>query len=454
MFRLAVLKTGLVLCMASLATGPCHAEAVDGATGQTQLMQAGSLATQEEQDRLVIGKSFFSVPWVAAPSATTARDGLGPLFNSNTCASCHQASTAGRMLTENGHPTRAMVVKLAQPHRHAGRDKTTVTVPDPVYGYQIAINGVSGVRFEARPGLGAHIKKVVFPDGTQVNLTWHTPYLEQLNYGLLSTDTTLNLRLAPMLNGTGLIEQIPEQAILAGADPDDLDGNGISGRPNWVYDPLHKVFMLGRFGYKASQSSVMMQTADAAAHDMGLTNPYYPQEQCTPAQTACLQAPAGRTSAAGETLDLPMNRLEAISFYVNHLNGSVRQNNGVLPQAFMAGKQQFNTIGCAQCHRPAFKTVKGISIFPYSDFLLHDMGPELADGRPEFEAGTNEWKTAPLWGGATKKREGWRFLHDGRAASHLEAILWHGGEAGAARQAFMQLSAPEREQLIQFLESL
>lgn len=452
MFSPAVLKTGLTLLMVLPAAGNIHAGQLVKAATQTQPEQTSLPAGAE--DLLVTGRSFFSVPWVAAPSATTARDGLGPLFNSNTCASCHQVKNTGSLLNANGHLSRALVVKLAQPQAHAGRDKTVITVPDPVYGYQIAINGISGVLFEAHPGLTGHVKQVTFPDGSVVELKWHIPFLEQLNYGPLNARTTLSLRLAPMLNGTGLIEQIPEQEILAWADPEDQDNNGISGRPNWVYDPLHKIFMLGRFGYKASQSSIMMQTADAAAHDMGLSNPYFPQELCTPSQAACLQAPAGRPSARGETLDLPMSRLEAISFYVNHLNGSARQDSDVLPQAVTAGKKLFNAIGCAQCHRPAFKTVKGTGIFPYSDFLLHDMGPELADGRPEFEAGINEWKTAPLWGGATKKRKGWRYLHDGRAASHLEAILWHGGEAAAARQAFMQLSASQREQLIQFLESL
>ena len=187
---------------------------------------------------------------------------------------------------------------------------------------------------------------------------------------------------------------------------------------------------------------------------MGLSNPYYPQEQCTSAQVACLQAPVGRTSASGETLDLPMERLEAISFYVNHLNGSVRQGSEVVAEELLSGKEHFHAIGCVQCHRSTFTTTQGMDIFPYSDFLLHDMGPELADGRPEFEATTHEWRTAPLWGGADKKQQGWRFLHDGRAANHLEAILWHGGEAEAARQAFIQLSASEREQLIHFLESL
>ena len=450
---MAVQIKGLVLLMACVLAGGSHAGALSGMATAVSATQA-ELSSEEEQDRLLIGRSFFTVPWVAAPSATTARDGLGPLFNSNTCASCHQAKVAGHLLNDKHEQSRALVVKLSQPQKHALRDKTTITVPDPVYGSQIAINGVSGVLYEATPGLDMQVKTVVFPDGTEVGLSWPVPYLKRLNYGPLSPDTRLSLRLAPMLNGTGLIEQIPEQAILAGADPNDRNRDGISGKANWVYDPLLQAFKLGRFGHKASQASVMMQTADAAAHDMGLTNPYFPEELCGSTQTACLQAPAGRPSARGETLDLPMHRLEAISFYVNHLNGSPKRRSDVLPQALAAGKALFQAVGCVQCHRPSFKTQKGQTIYPYSDFLLHDLGPALADARPEFDAQPNEWRTAPLWGSAEKVRQGWRFLHDGRAANHLEAILWHDAEAAASRQAFMQLNATEREQLIQFLESL
>ncbi|MBV7434654.1 hypothetical protein KRX19_06390 [Cardiobacteriaceae bacterium TAE3-ERU3] len=402
-------------------------------------------------DQFILGRSFFSVPWVVAPSATTARDGLGPLFNANTCTSCHVDNGAGIALADNGQPLRALTFKLAQPAKQGQREKESlINYGDPVYGRQVAINGNGKVAPEALTRLKHHKKIVTFPDGEIKELTFFEPYLENMNYGPLDTETQFALRQAPALAGMNLISKTDPEVILAYADPDDVDGDGISGRPNWVYDIAAQEMRLGKYGWKASQPTVVQQTADAAAHDMGLTNPLFPEELCTPAQTDCLDAPRGRPTAFG-ILDLPQQRLDAIAFYVTSFKAP---HPVTFSEQAKQGYSLFTSIGCSSCHRAQLTTKDGIKFAPYSDFLLHDMGEELADGRPEYLAQTTEWRTAPLWGVGARVRQKQRFLHDARAADPLEAILWHGGEADQVKQRFMALDRVQREALLTFLEAL
>ena len=214
--------------------------------------------------------------------------------------------------------------------------------------------------------------------------------------------------------------------------------------------------MLGRLGWKAGQPTIRLQTANAFHADIGITSTLFPQQNCPPAQSACLQAPGGGSP------ELPDERLAKIDFYVRTLAVPAMRN--VEDSAVRRGAQAFIQAGCDSCHTPRHVTaedyptppLRGQAIFPYTDVLLHDMGADLADNRPDGLASGSEWRTPPLWGlGLVETVSGHtRFLHDGRARSIEEAIMWHRGEGRASRDAFKGLSAEERTDLIEFLRSL
>ncbi len=412
-------------------------------TSDGRLNRAIGGLDDQAQDEFTIGRSFFSIPWVVAPSATTARDGLGPLFNANTCTSCHRGNGLGELYNAKGQISRAMVSKLT---RKSG-------LPVPHYGHQIAVNGTVKVPFEAMPTRTYTPVTVTYPDGRKVVLQQPTYGLTHLNYGELPDDVIIVQRRAPALVGLGLLSQVSTQTLLDNADPDDRDGDGISGRPNWVTDAAGKK-RLGRFTAKAGVATVRQQSADAAVNDMGLTNPVFPHEQCTATQTACQQAPRGRPDYRGISLDLTEARLAAMTSFLKHTRVPVKP----LDQMGERGKQLFQSVGCSRCHLPALETADGKVFSPYSDLLLHDMGEGLADGRQEFSATGREFRTAPLWGlssyGKTLKSKRPHYLHDGRANSVEEAILWHGGEAEGVKNTFMQLPATDRQAIFSFLQQL
>ncbi len=398
--------------------------------------------SDSEQDLFMMGRSFFAIPWVLAPSATTARDGLGPLFNANTCTSCHSGNGLGDTYTKSGNISRALITKLSRPNGE----------PDPHYGGQIAVNGSKNVPFEAMPTRSIEEIEVSYPDGKQVILHKPTYGLKNLNYGKLADDVVIVQRRAPALVGLGLLTKVSDKEILKNADTDDKDNNGISGKPNWL-DKDKRV--LGRFTAKAGTSSVFQQTAIAAVNDMGLTNPLFPEEICSPVQTACKNAPKGRPSVIdGQTLDLPANRLAAITFYLENTKIPVKKLNTIAQQ----GKELFTQIGCTDCHLSQMQTTNGMFFSPYTDLLLHDMGAGLADGRIEGSANEREFRTAPLWGlstyAKTLKSETPYYLHDSRATSVEEAIVWHSGEGEKSKQLFMKLPEKDRQAILEFLNQL
>ncbi len=397
--------------------------------------------SDNEQDLFIIGRSFFRVPWVLAPSATTARDGLGPLFNANTCSSCHRGNGLGETYNSKGHISRALISKLSRPNGQA----------IPHYGGQIAVNGTGNVPFEAMPTRTTETVKITYPDGKKVLLEKPTYGLTNLNYGKLADDVIIVQRRAPALVGLGLLSKVSDSEILKYADIEDNNKDGISGKPNWL-DKDKK--QLGRFTAKAGAASVFHQSAIAAANDMGLTNPLFPEELCTSQQSACKKAPRGRPDPAGGTLDLTAPRLAAIAFYLQHTRVPTKK----LDTTGKKGKVLFTQIGCANCHLSMLTTADHIRFSPYTDLLLHDMGEGLADGRIEGSASGREFRTAPLWGlstyAKTLKSKTPYYLHDSRAKTPEEAILWHGGEAEKSKQLFMQLSANERQALLAFLNQL
>ena len=293
-----------------------------------------------------------------------------------------------------------------------------------------------------------------YADGTRYSLRRPTYSVTEAAYGPIG-DIAISPRIAPVVFGMGLIEAIPEKAILALADSDDADGDGISGRPNYVLSDARGIEMLGRIGWKANVPTVEDQVAGAFLGDIGITTPVHLDENCTVVQTECQDAPNGGRP------ELTAERLAQVVFYNSTL--AVPQRRNLTEPEVRAGAEVFAELQCSSCHVSTFTTgehdieaVANQTITPFSDFLLHDMGPGLADGKPDGLASGSEWRTAPLWGiGLIEEVNGHTFLlHDGRARSIEEAILWHGGEAEIAKQGFVELDADRRKQIIAFLESL
>ncbi len=409
-----------------------------------------------------VGNSFFRSPWVIAPSTTTARDGLGPLFNTNACQNCHIKDGRGHPPEQDDVNAVSMLVRLSIPDDPAQAEliKKNGVLPEPVYGGQLQDMAVPGVEPEGRVRIEYEPMPVRFRDGTVVELRKPTLSITHLGYGPMHPETRASVRVAPPMIGLGLLEAIPDAAILANADPDDKDGDGISGRPNWVWDDEQQTVVMGRFGWKAGQPNLNQQNVHAFSGDMGLTTSLRNFDDCTPTQTDCLAAPNGN-GPDGEP-EVSDNILRLVLFYSRNLGVPARRN--IENPQVLAGKNLFYEAGCQQCHTPQFKTRHDAAepelanqvIRPYSDLLLHDMGAELADNRTEFQATGREWRTPPLWGiGLAQTVSGHaRFLHDGRARDLLEAVLWHGGEAQAAQRQVLAFDAEQRAALLAFLNSL
>ncbi|WP_122573425.1 di-heme oxidoredictase family protein [Pseudomonas viridiflava] len=409
-----------------------------------------------------VGNSFFRSPWVIAPSTTTARDGLGPLFNTNACQNCHIKDGRGHPPEAEDTNAVSMLVRLSIPDDPAFADliQRNGVLPEPNYGGQLQDMANPGVTPEGKVRVEYDALTVKFRDGTAVELRQPTLRITQLGYGPMHPETHVSARIAPPMIGLGLLEAIADEAVLANADPDDKNGDGISGRANWVWDDAQQKVVMGRFGWKAGQPNLNQQNVHAFSGDMGLTTSLRRFDDCTPAQTDCLAAPNGN-GPDGEP-EVSDNILRLVEFYTRNLGVPARRN--VDNPQVLTGKNLFFQAGCQQCHVPSFKTradaaepeLANQEIRPYTDLLLHDMGDGLADNRTEFQATGREWRTPPLWGlGLTAAVNGHtQMLHDGRARNALEAILWHGGEAQAAQRQVLAFNAEQREALLAFLNSL
>jgi len=409
-----------------------------------------------------VGNSFFRSPWVIAPSTTTARDGLGPLFNTNACQNCHIKDGRGHPPTPDAANAVSMLVRLSIPDapQFAKLIEQVGVVPEPVYGGQFQDMAVPGVAPEGKVRVDYTPVPVRFKDGTEVELRKPVLQITQLGYGPMHPDTRFSARVAPPMIGLGLLEAIPEEAILANAAAQAKDKNGINGRPNQVWDDALQKTVMGKFGWKAGQPNLNQQNVHAFSGDMGLTTSLRPFDDCTDAQTACKQAPNGN-GPDGEP-EVSDNILRLVLFYSRNL--AVPARRGVNDADVIAGKNLFFQAGCDSCHTPKYTTAANAAepelanqvIRPYSDLLLHDMGDGLADNRTEFQASGRDWRTPPLWGiGLTQAvSRHTQFLHDGRARNLLEAVLWHGGEAQAAQQQVLSFNAEQRAALLAFLNSL
>ncbi|WP_108880058.1 di-heme oxidoredictase family protein [Anderseniella sp. Alg231-50] len=407
-----------------------------------------------------IGNGIFRKLWVSAPASTNSSDGLGPLYNARACQRCHLKDGRGHPPENLSDNAVSMLLRVGIP---LSGDKPPVK-PDPVYGGQIQDFAIQGHKPEARIELRYEEFAVELSGGETVMLRRPKIELADLAYGAMHPDVRLSARIANQMIGLGLLEAISAPDILANADPEDADGDGISGRPNMVMNLEAGMAEPGRFGWKAGQPTVRQQSAAAFSGDMGLSTSLITPGagDCTEPQAACLQAKNGADPAEGN-VEVPDEMLDLVAFYARNL--AVPKRSDAQSDQVLAGKALFSSAGCAACHVPSFRTLdsrdvapeqKGQTIWPYTDLLLHDMGDGLADGLPEGQALGREWRTAPLWGiGATEIVSGHTlFLHDGRARNLTEAILWHGGEAQAARDAFAAMTPKERADLIAFVSSL
>ncbi|MDI3283487.1 di-heme oxidoredictase family protein [Polyangium sp. 15x6] len=391
------------------------------------------------------GLALFDVAWTVGGEID--RDGLGPTYVGTSCRSCHFRGGRGAP-PPPGQPMTSMLVRLSIP----SEDGATF-VPDPRYGDQIQNKAIPGVTPEGWFSVDHAPKPGSYADGTSYELLEPTYTARDLAFGPLAADTRISPRVAQPMIGLGLLAAVRDEDIEALADPDDANGDGIRGRRNHV--SIDNTLMPGRFGWKANEVDLARQTAGAFLGDIGITSPLRPTDNCPPIQVDC-------AAAAGTTLDIDPARFDAIIVF-SHLIAVPHRPDAADPEVLL-GKALFSQTRCNACHTPSFVTgplagfpeVEGQRIYPYTDLLIHDMGPGLADDRPDHEAGGRDFRTAPLWGvGMTSLISGHtRLLHDGRARSIEEAILWHGGEAEASREAFRALSASERAALLRFVDSL
>lgn len=369
-------------------------------------------------DRLAVavGKALFERDWVPAPASTRSTDGLGPLFNARSCAGCHHGGGGATVADDESGVPRGLVLRLPT---------------ESPYGRQLQTGAVPGLAAEGAPLVRYTDVPVTLANGATVVLRRPTFTIDAAAFG--PPPARLSPRLAPSLRGLGLLAAVPAEAIAARADPDDRDGDGIRGRVG-----------AGRFGLRAEQPGLREQAADALLVDLGLATTLRaePAGDCSAAQAACRAAPQG-DEAGQPGIELGDEILDSIIAYLAALPPPAAPKDGGNP----TGSALFGSLGCAACHAP---TLVGATVAPYTDLLLHDLGPDLGDQGGASDPAARLWRTAPLWG----LGEAAALLHDGRARDAQEAILWHGGEAAAAREQYRALDADARAHLLSFLAGL
>jgi CxxC motif-containing protein (DUF1111 family) len=412
---------------------------------------ASATLTADQSVDFGVGNSLFRQSWVTAPSSTTARDGLGPFFNAISCSACHFKDGRGRPPAFDGEMGKGLLLRLSV----AGSDEWGGALNDPVYGHQLQDNALLGVTVKGTYTVAYQTLTETLADGTVVELLSPTYTINNLGYGSMAAGLLVSPRVGNQVIGLGLLEAVPHSTYLGYADEFDANGDGISGRANYVYDKESNSLKMGLFGWKANQPSIRQQVAAAFLNDIGITSPIFPDEYAPPGFDIS-------TIPNGGTPEIDNVAFNRVVLYSQTLSVPVRRNYDA--QNVLRGKQLFADLNCVACHIPKMQTgndyyIEGLrnqTIRPFTDMLLHDMGSGLADGAPDYLATGSEWRTPPLWGiGLINTVNGHtRLLHDGRARNVTEAILWHGGEAEASKNAFKQLSQEERQDLLDFLNSL
>lgn len=397
---------------------------------------------------------------------------IGPRYAAASCIQCHNMDGRGATPFE-GSDLISLVAQTSIP----GQGPFGEPIPHPFYGSQLDVAVEGDNQPEGRLQVTYEEITGHFDDGTPYSLRKPTYRFMDMSQGSLGSNlpdesstqgyqgiAEFSPRIAPILPGLGMLEAVSNGTILEMEDPDDADGDGISGRANWVWDQQSRKTALGRFGWKANQPTIRQQTSEAFRRDLGITTSLNPWQDCGELSDECDQGD-------GQP-ELSSNELDLVEAYIRGLTLPPRRNYND-PMA-VAGMHLFKEANCQSCHRPTLVTglehpIEGFQnrvIEPFTDLLLHDMGPELADNRPHYLASGSEWRTPPLWalsyvthalglpencdepasGGAIPN-----FLHDGRARSLSEAILWHGGEATESKKAYLAMNATERAQLLAFV---
>ena len=472
---LAALVASVIVFVAGLVGAGCGSHEVPSARAWSEAgyfageAQTAGAATSNDVSRTALGrvlsnlaperwmdvldgKRVFERTWRAGGDAGTAsqgRDratGLGPLYNADSCIGCHFLDGRGGSLSEVVPDVR-LLARLAV--GEAG---------DPTYGRQLSELATNGLASEGQLVVAYVPRVITLGDGTQLETRRPMYRWAQPAWGPPDPHVQLSPRMPSALVGLGLLEAIDTADLIAAQDPEDRDHDGISGRANVVEDAATGRLVIGRFGWKAGQPNIEQQIATALRDDMGLTSWLRPESACTARQRAC----RAQDVAGDVAPEVSRRDLERLATYVRLL-AAPRRRTPEAPEV-RRGRAAFIEAGCASCHTPRQRTGRDVrfpelarqTIFPYSDLLLHDMGDELADGVREGEAAGPEWRTPPLWGlGLLPAIHGRiRLLHDGRARSVEEAVLWHGGEARAARDHYARLPAVTRGELVRVVESL
>jgi CxxC motif-containing protein (DUF1111 family) len=383
---------------------------------------------ENEIDGVSQGRELFIAQWKVAPDSRITLDGLGPLFNANACTTCHISD--GRVVPYNDDGTISETFLF-----RVGKENGDT---HPIYGGQLQTQATSGV--------------------AETNITWvKNSSNEKIDFmtsaDLKSDGFNIGGRISPHLIGMGLLDLIKVDTILEYEDINDVNNDGISGRAHWVIEEGER--KLGRFGWKAINSSLRTQNAGALNQDMGLTSSVNINENCTENQDICANEESGGNPEVSEkSLDHIVSFMTALGVPNRRISNQ---------ESFDSGARTFETIGCTSCHRPTittgistkFASLTNQTIYPYTDLLLHDMGESLADGVKEKDASGSEWRTPPLWGiGIVEEKKGARFLHDGRASSIKEAITLHDGEAINSKNKFDNLNETELNNLLLFLRGI
>jgi CxxC motif-containing protein (DUF1111 family) len=391
----------------------------------------GDDATPRQRDER--GRQLFQQRWVVAPSIL-GQWGRGPTSNAEACTDCHADYGRGAPPEGPDEPMRSMLLRLSTPGPGAR--------PHPAYGVQLQPQGILGkVPAEGEASIEWIVETATLGDGTAVELRRPRVKVSHLAFGDLGADTLLSARVAPRVTGLGLLEAIPDAELLALAELDR--GDGIHGHVNRVPDRIDATMRLGRFGLKANEPSIRQQIAVAMHEDLGVTSSVFPEENCPPVQQACARQPSIPQP------ELSDGQLNDLAYHLRSLAPPTRRETA--DPTVSRGEALFADINCGACHLPR---IAGLDARPFTDLLLHDLGDGLADGRPDYDAGPRDWRTAPLWGLGQAETDGSRLLHDGRARTIEEAILWHGGEAEAAKARYARLPRDDREALIRFLSTL
>jgi len=454
----AIAAIALSNCTNSSLISPSQAAPLAGGTTtvfnrtSSAYEQPSAGLSQENFDKHGDGDIAFEAVFVTPPARVNP--GLGPLFNNASCVGCHIRN--GRGLPEKGQ----LLVRVSDPSKQSPDSQSQAKTDASLYEYhpeasvslentppverlgtQIQDQGVYGHRPEASVEIAWQEQPGTYGDGAAYTLRSPQAKITLAEGKPLPPEVLTSLRIPPPVFGLGLLEAVPEQTLRDLADPDDKDGDGISGRPNEVWDVQAQAVAIGRFGWKANNPNMLQQTASAYVNDMGVTNPMFPE--------------------ADGSSDIDEETLENAAFYVQSL--AVPARTLLDDPQVQQGEKLFAQANCAVCHTATLKTgdykVKELvdqTIHPYTDLLLHDLGAGLADNRPDFKASGTEWRTQPLWGlGLTQTVLPYSgYLHDGRALTLEEAILWHGGEAEQSKEAFRTMEKGDRDALVRFLRSL